>query len=201
MVGLAFEAARPAGNGLATEGAEGIVAAGFFAGWEIVPVPVDVAGNEEVEVAVTVVVAPGGRAGPVAELDAGLLGDISECAVMIVAIEAIFADVGDVDIGPAVVVEIGDGDAGAPAIVGDSGLGGDVCECAVVVVAKERGVGWGGFAGERVDCGAVDNIDGEPAGVVVIDEAERRSLWFRRCSFCLGVPILWVQWVRPPLFG
>ena len=46
MVGLALEAARATCDGLTTEGAEGVVATGLFAGGEIVPVPVDVARYE-----------------------------------------------------------------------------------------------------------------------------------------------------------
>jgi hypothetical protein len=46
MVRLSLKASGPAGNRFAAEGAEGVVAAGLFAGRKIVPVPVDVAGNE-----------------------------------------------------------------------------------------------------------------------------------------------------------
>jgi hypothetical protein len=77
---------------------------------------------------------------------------------VIVAIEAILANVGDVNVGPAVVVEVSDGDACAPAVVGDAGLGGDIGEGAVVIVAEERGVGWSSFAGERIDRGTVDDL-------------------------------------------
>ena len=62
MVGLTLETARTACNGLATEGAEGVVAAGLFACGEIVPVPVDVTGDEEVKTSFAGVVAPGGGA-------------------------------------------------------------------------------------------------------------------------------------------
>ena len=136
---------------------------------------VDVAGNEEVETAVAVVIAPCGGAGPVAELNAGLLGNVRECAIVIVAIEAVLADVGDVNVGPAVVVEVGDGDACAPAFVCNACLRGDVRECAVVVVAKERGVGRGRFARKGIHCRPVDDIDGEPAGVVEVDEPDARA--------------------------
>ncbi len=105
----------------------------------------DVAGDEEVEAAVAVVVAPGGAGGPVAERDSGFLGDVGEGAVVVVVVEAVLAEVGDVDVGPAVVVVVGDGDAEAPAFVGDAGFGGDVGEGAVVVVMEERGV-WRGWS-------------------------------------------------------
>ena len=125
------------------------------------------------------IVLPGGKAKPSWYAQRGIaVGD----GAMVIrggqCVEAVFADVGDVDVGPAVVVKVGDGHASAPAIVGDTGLGGDVSEGAVVIVAEERGVGWGGFAGERVDRGTVDNIDGEPAGVVVVDEADAGAFGF-----------------------
>ena len=84
-------------------------------------VVVDVAGDEEVEPAVAVVVAPGCAGGPVAESDAGLLGNVGERAVVVVVVEAVLAEVGDVDVGPAVVVVVADGDAESPAVVGDAG--------------------------------------------------------------------------------
>jgi hypothetical protein len=59
MIGLTFEAAWTTGGGFAAEGAEGIAGSAFAAlGWRIVPIPVEVPGDEEIEIAVAVVVAP-----------------------------------------------------------------------------------------------------------------------------------------------
>ena len=77
----------------------------------------------------------------------GLLRDVGEGAVVVVVVEAVLAEVGDVDVGPAVVVVVADGYAEAPAVVGDAGLGRDVGEGAVVIVVEERGVRRGGLAG------------------------------------------------------
>ena len=110
---------------------------------EVVHVPVDIAGDEEVEFAVAIVIAEGGAVGPVAERDAGLFGDVGKGAVVVVVIEAVFAEVRDVEVGPAVVIVVADGDAEAPALVGDAGFFGDVGEGAVVVVVEERGFGGG----------------------------------------------------------
>ena len=128
--------------------------------------------DEEIEAAVAVVVAPGGAGGPVAERDAGFLGDVGEGAVVVVVVEAVLAEVADVDVGPAVVVVVADGHAEAPAVVGHAGFCGDVGEGAVVVVVEERGVRRRGFAGQRVEGGAVDEIDVEPAIVVVIEQRD-----------------------------
>ena len=68
---------------------------------------VNVAGNEQVETAVPVVVAPGRSRRPVAQRDTGLFSDVGKRAIVIVVVEAIFAEVGDIDVRPAVVVEVG----------------------------------------------------------------------------------------------
>ena len=109
----------------------------------------NVAWNKEVEQAVAVVIAPCCSGGPAAENDASLLGDISERAIVIIVVEAVFAVVGDVDVGPAVVVVVGDGNAETPAIIGHAGFVGDVGEGAVVIVVKEHGArrGLGAFDG------------------------------------------------------
>ena len=64
-------------------------------------------------------------------------------------VEAVFAVVGDVDVGPAVVVVIGDGDAEAPTFVGDARFVRDVGERAIVIVVEEHGArrGLGTFGG------------------------------------------------------
>ena len=103
-------------------------------------VVVDVAGDEEIEAAVAVVVAPGCAIGPVAESDTGLFGHVSECAVVVVVVKAIMAEVGDEDVGPSVIVVVGDGYAEAPAFVGDTGFCSDVSERAVVIVMEECGM-------------------------------------------------------------
>ena len=130
----------------------------------------DVAGDEEVELAVAVVVSPGSTGGPVAEGYAGFGGDVGEGAVVVVMVEAVLAEVGDVEVRPAVVVVVGDGCAEAPAVVGDASFGGDVGEGSVVVVVEEGGVGCGVFAGEGGGGGSVDEVDVEPAVVVVVEE-------------------------------
>ena len=109
---------------------------------------------------------------------------------MVVVIQAVFAEVRDVEIGPAIVIVIADGDAEAPAFVGDAGLFGHIGERAVVVVVEERGVRGGGFAALRFEGGAVDQIDVEPAIVIVIEKRDARAggfedvLLLRACPWC-----------------
>jgi len=100
---------------------------------------VHVAWDEEVEEAVAIVIAPSRSGGPAAESHAGFFGDVRKSAVVIVVVQAILAEVGDVDVRPTVIVVIGDGDAEAPTFVGDAGSGGDVGEGAIVIIVEERG--------------------------------------------------------------
>ncbi len=132
----------------------------------------DVAGHEEIEPAIAVVVAPGCAGGPVAEGDAGLLGYVGEGAVVVVVVEPILAEVGDIDVGPAVVVVVSDGHAEAPAIVADAGFLGHVGEGAVVIIVEERGMRRESFSIERGLGAAVHEIDIQPAIVVVIQEGD-----------------------------
>ncbi len=164
-------------------------------------VVVNVAGDEEIEAAVAVVVSPGCAGGPVAERHACFFGDVGEGAVVVVVIEAVLAEVADVDVGPAVVVIVGDGDADTPALVGNAGFFGDVGEGAVVIVVKERSFGCGGFSGQGVGGGAVDEIDVEPAIVVVVDEADAGAVGLDDVSFFAGVPMVCFQVVRPAFWA
>ena len=170
VVGFSLEAMGAAHDADSAEGAEAVGGIGCALGGGVGEVVVDVAGDEEVELAVAAVVSPGGSGGPVAKLDSGLLGNVGEGSVMVVVVEAVFAEVGDVDVGVAVVVVVGDGGSEAPAVVGDSGFGGDVGEGSVVVVVEEGGVGGGGLAGHGFVGAAVDEVDVEPAVVVVVEE-------------------------------
>ena len=138
----------------------------------MVDIEVHVTGDEEIEEAVTVEISPGWSGGPAAESYAGFFGNVGEGAVVIIVVEAILAEVSDVDVGPTVVVVIGDGDAEAPTLVGDARFSGDIGEGAVVIVVEESGArgGLGAFHGGNGR--AVDEVDVEPAVVVVIEESD-----------------------------
>ena len=115
---------------------------------EIVHVEVDVVRDEEVGVAVGVVVAKDDAGGPAfVFVEAGCFGDVGEGAVAVVAIEHDAAEATDDEVGEAIVVEVADGRAHGPAGIADAGLVGDVGEGAVVIVVVERAAGL--LAGER----------------------------------------------------
>ena len=165
-VGRAFEAAGAALHG------DVVVLAGDLRAElrEVVQVEVDVVGDEEIGVAVGVVVAEDGAGGPAfVVVEAGGFGDVGEGAVAVVAIEDDAAEAADEEVGEAVVVEVADGCAHRPAGIADAGFVGDVGEGAVVVVVVEGAAGF--LAGERHgDAGGVGEVDVGLAIAVVVDE-------------------------------
>src|SRR6266446_5529710 len=110
------------------------IAAAVFA---VLRVPVHVARDEEIQLAVVIIVEKSGRDGPPATPDTRLGGNVSEGAISVVVIENVFAIAGDVEIGIAVVVVIADGHAHAVVSVAgicQTSLLGHVGETAVLVL-------------------------------------------------------------------
>ena len=88
MIRLATESAGSAHNRHAAKVAEGD-RSDIVSFCEIGEIEVNVAGNEQIETAIPVVVAPGRSGRPVAEGHAGLFGDVGERAIVIVVVEPI----------------------------------------------------------------------------------------------------------------
>src|SRR5712692_11848576 len=93
-----------------------------------------IARNEQIEEAVMIVVSPRRSGRPAAERDARFLRDIGECAIVIVVVEPVFAEVRYINVWPPIIVVIPHGYAEAPAFVRNAGLFRNVSECAVMVV-------------------------------------------------------------------
>jgi len=91
---------------------------------------------------------------------------------VVVAEELVAGDVGEEDIGPTVVVEVADGDSHAVAFALDASLFGDVGEGAVAVVVEEAVPIAGRFLLQGRDCGTVDEVNVQPAVVIVVDQAD-----------------------------
>ena len=124
-VGLAGQPARAALHGDAAVLA-GLVLAELG---QVLQVDLHVAADEEVEVAVAIVVGEA-AARPTSRRPRtpAARGDVGERAVAVVAIELVAAEGGDVEVLPAVAVDVGGADAHAPARMADAGLVGDVLE-------------------------------------------------------------------------
>ena len=110
---------------------------------------------------------------------AGLLADVGECAVAVVVIQNVLAEVGDEQIVPAVVVVVADAHALSPARVRDSGLRGHVGEGAVAIVAKQMRRR---FAprGKALEPRAVHQKNVEPSVVVVVVEGNAAAGGFQQ---------------------
>ena len=111
-------------------------------------VEVQVAGDEQVEVAVTVVVQEAAAGSPPLRRagDTRLLRDVRERPVAVVVVEDVLSPVGDEQVVVAVVVVVADAAALPPAGVGEARLLGDVGERAVAVVVEQVAPRRGGRA-------------------------------------------------------
>src|SRR6185436_16911605 len=119
-------------GGAAEDGDAVVVAVGVLATRRrLAGIEDGVVGDEEVEVPVAVVVEPGAARGVVAAgtEQAGLFGDIGECAVAVVVEEEIARPTGDEEVVEAVVVVIGDGDSGGPDAAAQASFRGDIGKC------------------------------------------------------------------------
>ena len=80
----------------------------------MIQIDLDVAADEEIQLAVLVVVGEATAGRPTADRDAGLLGDVGERSVVVVPVQTVSAKRGDVQIFPSIAVEIGGAHAHAP---------------------------------------------------------------------------------------
>src|SRR5258707_12323538 len=128
-----------------------------------------VSGDEEVDVAVAVVIAPGSAGHKAAAADAGFFGDVFKFAVAKIAVQNAAGIAGDEKIELAVVVIVSDGNAHAPTFAGQAGCGGQVLEAAVWLLMLGSDHGIAALAGAG-DGGYVYENDAEPARVNAIDK-------------------------------
>ena len=175
----AGEAGRSAGYD------DAFVGAGTFFGERSgFQVEVDVVGDEEIEMAVFVVVDPG-AAGVPARFGAGLeeagaFGDVGEGAVAIVVIENVLAVVGDEEIVVAVVVVVADAAGLSPAGADvEAGTFGDIGEGAVAIIFEEAAMRLFALR-ETLEAPAVDEEEIEPAVVVVVVEGQAAAGGFEK---------------------
>src|ERR1700734_818351 len=91
-------------------------------------------------------------------------------------VEAIFSEVADIDIRPAVVVVIGDCHAHTPPVVSHTRLRCHISEGAIVIVVKQCGLWRGCLSAPGVEGRTIDEINIEPAIVVVVDQAHARTV-------------------------
>ena len=144
----------------------------------ILEVVMHVAGDKQIELAVTVIVAKGRAVGPVAERHAGLFGNVGEGSVMVVVIETVLSEIADIQIWPAIIVVVAYSDAKTPAAVGYASFRGNIGEGAIVIVMEEGRVRWLRFAIFSLIGRAVHQINIEPAIMIVVQQGHTRASCF-----------------------
>src|SRR5206468_8546171 len=90
--------------------------------------PLDVVGDEQVDLTVLVVIEPGGRGGEIRIVDAGSLGYVAKLSATFVMEQAVAFERGDVDVFLAVVVVVGTGNPHAVHLDIEAAARGDVGE-------------------------------------------------------------------------
>ena len=135
---------------------------------------VDKTADEQVQLAVVVVVKPNCACRPAWRGHARLVSHVGERAVMVVFVQDALAVGGDKHVRPAVVVVIADRDSHSEICAGNSGLFRNVSECAVSIVLVQRIAN--GFRGLPEIAGAtIDQKNIHPAVVVEIEKRAARS--------------------------
>ena len=178
---VAIIAIERVGSAFVADGSAGVdlhpaVIAGLQFG--IGGIEIEIAGNEQVQVAVAIVIAESRTGMPdIAAADMCLFRDVDEGAVAPVLVQNIATEIGDEQVGEAVIVVIRGDAAKTPATAGDAGLERHVRERAVTVIAiKMVGGSLGFFALQIRKSGTVDQIQVHPAVVVVVDPADARAV-------------------------
>ena len=97
-----------------------------------------VAGYEQIESPIVIVVTPARPGRPAAQRDSCFFGYIGESAIVIVVIKPVLAVIGHVNIRPTIVVIVSYCNSEPPALVGNSGFRGDVCKSAIVIVMEQH---------------------------------------------------------------
>src|ERR1043166_1528524 len=142
-------------------------------------IEVDVVGDKEIELAVLVVIEEGTAGVPAFQplrreacglRDAGLLRDVRELAVAVVAIQDAIAPVRHKEVVITVVIVVADATTLTPAGARKTRGEGYVSECPVPIVLVKAAGWFVAFARLRLEARAVDQEDVQPSVVVVIEK-------------------------------
>ena len=100
-------------------------------------IPLQITGNEEVQVAIVIIVEKAGTYVPAISLDAGLPRDVRKSAIAVVSVKNAISIIGHQQVSIAVVVVVPCGHAHAVARSPHTGAQGDVRKGAVTIVAEQ----------------------------------------------------------------
>src|SRR5579872_6134490 len=136
MVALTGQSSRATHHFDATKLAKGIADASFSRG--MIGIELHVAGDEQIQPSIMIVVAPSRSRGPSAQSYSGFLRNVGKCAVVFVVAEPILAIVGHVDIWPAIVVIVTYSYTKTPAFIGNAGFFGNICKRAITIIVEQH---------------------------------------------------------------
>src|SRR5229473_1171248 len=156
---------------------------------QVVHFHVRVAGDEEVHVAVAVVISPRRSGHEAAAADTGFFRDVLESAIAKVPIEGAAAVAADKQIELAIVIEVRDGDSHAPAKTRKTRFFSDVFEGAVrfLVVKRDHGIAAGAVT---VDRRSIDDNNVLAAVAIAIEQANAAAHGFEDETLFAGGDVL-----------
>ena len=145
-------------------------------------------GNEEIELAVVIIVEPNRAGGKSRIGNTGFGGHVGKLAIVKITKQVIRTDCGDIDVVVSVIVIIADSAAESIHLDRESGLTRHVSKCAVFIIVVEGGIRIGGFMSRPVH--GIDKKDVLPAVVIVIDEADTATHRFRQIFLSEGAGVV-----------
>src|SRR5262249_620744 len=104
-------------------------------------------------------------------------------AVVIVVIQTVLAVIRHINVRPTVVVVISHGHAKSPSFICHTGLVRYIGECSIMIVVKEHRTRRALFAKKRRNSRTIQNVDVEPAVIVVIEQRHTRTRRFNNRRF------------------
>ncbi len=130
-----------------------------------------VAWHKQIQQAIPIIVAPSWPRGPTTKSDAGFLRHISKGSIVIVVIKTVLSVIGNVDVWPAIIIIIAHSHAESPSLIRHASFGSYVCEGAVMIVVQQHSAGSWLLPFQGSKRGAVEQIDVQPAVVVIIKQS------------------------------
>ena len=137
----------------------------------MIDVEIYIVGNEQVQLAVVIVIQEGRARGPTGIADVGALSNVRKRAVSVILEEMIWPQAGYVEIVKAIIIIVTNCDPHPPADISDARLVRYICKRAVAVIVIESASGFLiGF--HEIHSQRVDKVNVQIAIIVIIEECD-----------------------------
>src|SRR5207248_4012399 len=141
----------------------------------MVGIELHVTWHKQIQQAIPIIVAPSWPCGPTTKSDAGFLRHISKRSIVIVVIEAVLSVICNVDVRPAIIIVIAYSHAESPSLIRHASFRSFIGEGAVMIVVQQHSAGSWLLPFQGSKRGAVEQIDVQPAVVVIIKQSYTRT--------------------------